>query len=176
VDHRCFNDFRLPTIVRDFPWWWQFRWWKRLFSGCKRCQRPTPSQPEQDKIFLEAIWQTDGAGQLQCLQHVGDSISGWVSWKTALLHYLDADLFDTVWWWTPAEGDSSCMSFEDIWKLAAIGYFSITLNGFGRTRCRWFSSNVQGKFRRQGQWKGEATCDRRQIWESLQTPWPKVTS
>jgi hypothetical protein len=62
------------------------------------------------------------------------------------------------------------------WKSRCHWIISITFNAYGRTRWRLFCSNVQGIFRRQGQWNGEATCDRRQIWQRVQKPWPNVTS
>jgi len=65
----------------------------------------------------------DGAGQLQCVQQVEESMGVWVDAEKALVHYPGSEPGETTLRWTPVLGDSGCNVLGDVQWLAAIGNF-----------------------------------------------------
>jgi len=121
LENRHHSSWRRAFIAENFirqSWCRQFEWPFDLL-GWYRTQ--TANQPGANRILLDTIWQLDGAGQLQCVQQVEESMGGWVSAEEALAHYLRAAQFETGLRWSPALGDGGCRLFGDNPELAAIG-------------------------------------------------------
>jgi len=121
ADNKCHTDCGLTLIARDVlrPIW--SSWWVWRFVELGRCRRQTPNQPGANQVFIDAICEKDGAGQLQCIQQVQESMGGRVSGEEELVHYPGAEPFETGLRWTPALGDGCPTFFGDIWELAAVG-------------------------------------------------------
>ena len=77
--------------------------------------------PEANGVLFEAIYQKNGAGQLQCIAQVEESMGGGVSREEALVNDPAAELIERSSRWTPALSYSSRRSFGDIQDLAAVG-------------------------------------------------------
>jgi len=83
-------------------------------------QKETTNQAEANRILIEAIWQMDGPGQLQCIQQVKESIGGGASWEEVLVHYPGAEWFGPDSRWTPALVNGRHKFLSVIPELAAI--------------------------------------------------------
>jgi hypothetical protein len=83
--------------------------------------KATPNQPEANLILIEANCQNYGAGQLQCIEKVEESMGGRVCGEQALVHYPEEESFQTGLKWTTALADSGRKISGDIQELAAVG-------------------------------------------------------
>jgi len=93
---RCPRDYALAPIAADFQQQIWCSWWERWFIGLGWCRRQTPNQPEANWILFEAICQKHGAGQLQCVQQVEESMGSLVSAEEASVHYPGAEPLETA--------------------------------------------------------------------------------
>jgi len=119
----CCRAFGLAPIAGDVPPQMWCNWRKQPFSSLGWGRRQTPNQPEAIWILVETIYQNDGAGQLQCIQQVHESIDGGDSQEESSVDYLGAEPFGTRPRWNPPTGEYSRRFFDNIRKLVAVAYF-----------------------------------------------------
>jgi len=176
ADTRYHRDCGLTSIAGDFLWWLWCGWWERRLVGLGLFRSQPTNPPKAYQTRLEVICQPDGAGQLQCVQQVEESIGGCVSGEEASVYFLGAEPVEATLRWTPCTGR---WRLQSVWRHSQTGchlVISIMMNGFGGIwlNCIW--RNLQAQFWRQGKREAEATSDRWQIGASTCARNQEVTS
>jgi len=144
TQHRCcWSDWYAP-ITRYLLWQIRCRLWEDRFIGPGCCRRLSPNLLEANRIYLEALSQTNRAAHLSYLQQVEEGMSGWTFEEEASVYYPGTELSETTLSRSPPVGDCGCGCCEDFQDLAAIRKFwswqiylpSVGWDGFEEI-CKW---------------------------------------